>query len=42
MIIVVDFDGTLCSENYQGIGNANQGLIERLKELQLGGDRLIL
>lgn len=33
MIIAVDFDGTLCSDNYPGIGNANHGLIERLKEL---------
>ncbi len=42
MIIVVDFDGTLCSENYPEIGNENQGLVERLKELQFGGDQLIL
>lgn len=42
MIIAVDFDGTLCSDNYPEIGNANMGLIERLKEMQLSGDQLIL
>lgn len=41
-IIAVDFDGTLCSDCYPKIGEANEGLIRRLKELQAGGDRLIL
>lgn len=36
MIMAVDFDGTLCSDNYPGNGNANLGRIERLKEMQLG------
>lgn len=42
MIIAVDFDGTLCVDKYPGIGAANTGLIEALKERQRGGDRLIL
>lgn len=42
MVIAVDFDGTLCSANYPEIGNANHGLIEKLKELQHDGNQLIL
>ena len=42
MIIAVEFDGTLCSENYPGIGNAGQVMIEGLKKLKLGIERQIL
>lgn len=41
-IIAVDFDGTLCRDCYPKIGEANEGLIRRLKELREQGDRLIL
>lgn len=41
-IIAVDFDGTLCRDCYPKIGEANEGLIRRLKELHAQGDRLIL
>ena len=36
------FDGTLCRDCYPKIGEANEGLIRRLKELRMQGDRLIL
>ena len=41
-IIAVDFDGTLCRDCYPKIGEANEGLIRKLKELRARGDRLIL
>lgn len=41
-IIAVDFDGTLCRDCYPRIGEANERLIRRLKELRAQGDRLIL
>ena len=41
-IIAVDFDGTLCRDCYPKIGEANEALIRRLKELRAQGDRLIL
>ena len=41
-IIAVDFDGTLCRDCYPRIGEANEGLIRRLKERRAQGDRLIL
>lgn len=42
MIIAVDFDGTMCFDNYPGIGNAIHGLIEKTKKMQFGGNQLIL
>ena len=41
-IIAVDFDGTLCTDCYPKIGEANGRLIRTLKELQRAGDRIIL
>lgn len=41
-IIAVDFDGTLCTDCYPKIGEANGRLIRTLKELQRVGDRIIL
>lgn len=41
-IIAVDFDGTLCSPAWPGIGEENTGLIEYLKEQKEKGTRLIL
>ncbi|HAG68503.1 MAG TPA: hypothetical protein DCL38_00855 [Lachnospiraceae bacterium] len=41
-IIAVDFDGTLCLDCYPEIGAPNLRLIRILKELRLGGSRLIL
>ena len=41
-IIAVDFDGTLCKDCYPKIGEANEGLIRKLKEMRMQGDRLIL
>ena len=42
MIIAVDFDGTLCSDNYPNIGAANTRLIQILRKKQKLGDKLIL
>ena len=42
MIIAVDFDGTLCHDEWPGIGAPNNMLIKFLKERKLRGDRLIL
>ena len=41
-VIAVDFDGTLCEENWPGIGEPKTQMIEYLKELKLQGDKLIL
>jgi hypothetical protein len=42
MIIAVDFDGTLCIENYPNIGEANTDLINALIARRRAGDKLIL
>lgn len=41
-IIAVDFDGTLCKDNYPRIGDPNIELIEWLKLRQSNGSRIIL
>lgn len=41
-VIAVDFDGTLCANNYPKIGIANNKVIEELIELQKNGHKLIL
>lgn len=41
-IIAVDFDGTLCSDQYPDIGQPNQGLIHYLKDQKKNGSKLIL
>ena len=41
-IIAVDFDGTLCTNRYPKIGEANIRLISILKILQKNGCQLIL
>lgn len=41
-IIAVDFDGTLCTDAYPGIGIPNLHLIEMLKLLRKEGCRIIL
>ncbi len=41
-IIAVDFDGTLCTDTYPGIGAPNLRLIYILKELRKNGTKLIL
>ncbi len=41
-IIAVDFDGTLCSDQYPEIGKPNQGLIHYLKDRKKNGSKLIL
>lgn len=41
-IIAVDFDGTLCTECYPQIGEANTALINTLIERRRCGDKLIL
>ena len=38
----VDFDGTLCEENFPNIGTPHMGVIEHFKELRKNGDFLIL
>lgn len=43
MIIAVDFDGVIIPEGcWPGVGEANAPLIEWLKELRAGGNKLIL
>ena len=42
MIIAVDFDGTLCIQNYPNIGEANTELINALIVRKQAGDKLIL
>ena len=42
MIIAVDFDGTLCREEYPEIGKPDWALIESLIDAQKHGARLIL
>lgn len=41
-IIAVDFDGTLCSDQYPEIGQPNKGLIHYLKDRKKNGSKLIL
>lgn len=41
-IIAVDFDGTLCQDEYPGIGVGNLALIRQLKGAQRAGDKVIL
>lgn len=42
MIFAVDFDGTLCEENYPYVGTPNYNLINYLKRRKARGDKLIL
>lgn len=42
MIIAVDFDGTLCKDDFPNIGVANNYLIDLLKYRKEMGDKLIL
>lgn len=42
MVIAVDFDGTLCRDEYPGIGEPNLELIEYIKIQQRYGWRFIL
>lgn len=41
-IIAVDFDGTLCKNNYPDIGEPNTKLINYLKTIKEDGNKLIL
>lgn len=41
-IIAVDFDGTLCENNWPEIGGPNEELIEYLHNRKKDGDKLIL
>lgn len=41
-IIAVDFDGTLCTNSWPGIGKPNNSLISWLKHERLKGSRIIL
>jgi len=40
--IAVDFDGTLCKDEFPGIGEPNNDLIDLLKNFQKAGVKLIL
>lgn len=42
MIIATDFDGTLCTRNWPGIGEPNTKLIEFLIQSRKNGDKIIL
>ena len=41
-IIAVDFDGTLCTNSWPGIGRPNNSLINWLKQERMNGTRVIL
>lgn len=41
-VIAVDFDGTLCTQQWPEIGKPNVDLIERLKEARRYGQKVIL
>lgn len=41
-IIAVDFDGTLCENQWPEIGEPKKEVITYLKERQTAGDKLIL
>ena len=41
-VIAVDFDGTLCTRNWPGIGEPNRELISQLIEEQKNGTAIIL
>ena len=41
-VLAIDFDGTLCTNNYPYIGKPNIELIERLKREKEYGTKLIL
>lgn len=41
-VIAVDFDGTLCTKNWPGIGEPNSELISQLAEEQKNGAAIIL
>lgn len=42
MIYAVDFDGTLCEDQFPAIGKPNTSLIEYLARKRIEGDKLIL
>jgi 2-hydroxy-3-keto-5-methylthiopentenyl-1-phosphate phosphatase len=42
MIIAVDFDGTLCENDWPEIGEPNEELIDNLKQYQRKGVKIIL
>lgn len=42
MIFAIDFDGTLCEDDFPCIGKEIPGRIEKLKKLQKKGHKLIL
>lgn len=41
-IIAVDFDGTLCKNEFPGIGAPNEGLLAYLRMSKRFGDKIIL
>lgn len=41
-VYAIDFDGTLCEENFPGIGNPNQKMIDYVIDLKKQGNYLIL
>ena len=42
MIIAVDFDGTICEDEYPKIGKAKLDIINYLQYAKLSGDKIIL
>lgn len=42
MVIAVDFDGCICSDNYPQIGYPNWPVIHELQKRQYNGDKIIL
>ena len=42
MVFAIDFDGTLCTDNFPDIGKEIPGRINALKKLQEDGHKLIL
>lgn len=42
MIYAIDFDGTLCRDEYPNIGKPRKGMIRKVKRLQKKGHKFIL
>lgn len=42
MVYAIDFDGTLCKDEYPNIGKAYNQRIESVKRLQQAGNKIIL
>ena len=42
MIVAIDFDGTLVTDKYPEIGDANAAMVDVIKAHKLSGDKIVL